>query len=40
MPTIGVEDGLELALSAHLQASAALVADSMCLDRAVLAVPA
>ena len=40
MPTIGVEAGLELALSAHPRASAALVADSTCLDRAVLAVPA
>ena len=40
MPTIGAEDGLELALSAHPRASAALVADSMYLDRAVLAVPA
>ena len=40
MPTIGVEDGQELALSAHPRASAALVADSTCLDRAVLAVPA
>ena len=40
MPTIGVEAGLELALSAHPRASAALVADSIYLDRPVLAVPA
>ena len=39
MPTIGVEDGQELVLSAHPQESA-LVADSMYLDRPVLAVPA
>ena len=40
MPTIGVEAGLELALSAHPRASAAQAADSIYLDRPVLAVPA